>query len=191
MKQLFFDLETTGLDHEKHGVHQLSGMIVINGEIKETFNFKVQPRAGALVSQEALAIANVTVDILRTYKPLQDTYNEFVAILSKYVDKFNKNDKFFLVGYNNASFDNQFLRSWFTANGDKYFGSWFWSNSFDVMVLATPYLAAKRASMENFKLLTVAKACGVQVDESKLHDADYDIYLTHEVYKKVVIVDKV
>lgn len=51
-------------------------------------------------------------------------------------------------------------------NGDKYFGSWFWSNSIDVMVLATPYLAAKRTEMENFKQGTVAKALGIQVDDS-------------------------
>jgi DNA polymerase-3 subunit epsilon len=34
MKLLFYDLETTGTDSEKNGIHQISGKIVINGEVK-------------------------------------------------------------------------------------------------------------------------------------------------------------
>lgn len=37
MKVVFFDLETTGTLVNKHGIHQISGMIVIDGEVKETF----------------------------------------------------------------------------------------------------------------------------------------------------------
>lgn len=43
MKLLFYDLETTGTMYWRNGIHQLSGMVVINGEVKETFDFKVQP----------------------------------------------------------------------------------------------------------------------------------------------------
>lgn len=109
-------------------------------------------------------------------------YSEFVAMLAKYVDKFNKKDKFFLVGYNNAAFDNQFLRGFFLQNGDVYFGSWFWANSIDVMVLASAYLAERRPEMENFKLSTVAKFLGVSVSDDSLHNALYDIELTRAVY---------
>lgn len=35
MKVVFFDLETTGTLVNKHGIHQISGMIVIDGEVKE------------------------------------------------------------------------------------------------------------------------------------------------------------
>lgn len=112
-------------------------------------------------------------------------YNQFVDMLSKYADRYNKKDKFFLVGYNNASFDNQFLRAWFIQNGDKFFGSWFWANSIDVMVMATPYLADQRADMENFKQGTVAKTLGIAIDDSKLHDALYDIEVCKAIYDKV------
>ena len=50
------------------------------------------------------------------------------------------------------------------------------------MVLATPYLAAKRGQMENFKQGTVAATLGIQVDENKLHDALYDIQLCRAIY---------
>lgn len=181
MKVLFFDLETTGTLVNKHGIHQLSGMIVVDGEVKEKFDFKVQPNPKAEIVQEALDVAGVTKEQIMAYPPMGEIYRKFIDMLSKYVDRYNKKDKFFLAGYNIASFDNSFLRAWFIQNGDKYFGSWFWSNCFDVMVLATPYLSEKRAEMENFKQGTVAKALGINVDDSKLHDALYDIEICKQI----------
>lgn len=183
MKLLFFDLETTGTYPGKHGIHQMSGMIVIDGEIKEKFDFKVRPNPQAEILDEALEVAGVTRDQILAYPPMGEVYHQFVdGILAKYVDRYNKTDKFFLVGYNNASFDNQFLRGFFLQNGDKYFGSWFWANCIDVMVLATPYLAAKRAEMKDFKQGTVAKALGIPVEDEKLHDALYDIEICKAIF---------
>lgn len=185
MKLFFFDLETTGTNPAKNGIHQISGEIVIDGEVKESFDFKVQPNPLAIIEQEALDVCGVTKDQILRYTPMFIVYGELTKMLAKYVDKFNKKDKFFLVGYNNASFDNQFLRGFFLQNKDNYFGSWFWSNSFDVMVLATPFLAEKRAEMENFQLKTVAKHLEIVVDETKLHDASYDIFLTKSIFNIV------
>jgi DNA polymerase-3 subunit epsilon len=182
MKLVFFDLETTGTNPGKHGIHQISGQIVIDGVIKETFDFHVQPNPKALIEDEALKVGNVTREQILAYPPMQQVYQEFVSMLGKYVDKFNKKDKFFLVGYNNAAFDNQLLRGFFLQNGDVYFGSWFWANSIDVMVLASAYLATRRPDMENFKLSTVARTIGVDVQSESLHDAMYDIELTKAVF---------
>ena len=182
MKLVFFDLETTGTNPGKHGIHQISGQIVIDGVIKETFDFHVQPNPKALIEDEALKVGNVTREQILAYPPMQQVYQKFVSMLGKYVDKFNKKDKFFLVGYNNAAFDNQFLRGFFLQNGDVYFGSWFWANSIDVMVLASAYLATRRPDMENFKLSTVARTLGVDVQNESLHDAMYDIELTKAVF---------
>ena len=182
MKILFFDLETTGVLPGKHGIHQLSGEIVIDGETKETFDFKVRPNPKAENTQDALDIAGVTKEQILAYPPMETVFTQFISMLDKYADRFNKKDKFFLAGFNNASFDNQFLRGWFLQNGDKYFGSWFWSNSIDLMVMATPFLASKRAEMENFKLATVAATLGIEISEDKLHNASYDIYLTKAIF---------
>ena len=151
MKVVFFDLETTGTLVNKHGIHQISGMIVIDGEVKETFDFKVQPNPKAEIVQEALDVAGVTKEQILSYPAMGYVYGQFTAILNKYVDKYNKQDKFFLAGYNNASFDNQFLRAWFLQ-------------------------------MENFKQGTVAKALGIEIDESRLHDALYDIQVCKSIY---------
>lgn len=186
MKLLFFDLETTGTNPARHGIHQISGMIEIDGVERERFDFKVRPNPKAEVLDEALAVGGVTREQIESYPPMEDVYRDFVGMLSRYVNKFNKADKFFLVGYNNAAFDNQFLRGFFLQNGDNYFGSWFWSNSVDVMVLASQYLLAERPLMPNFKLSTVAAQLGVVVSEDKLHDALYDIYLTREAYHLMI-----
>lgn len=185
MKLFFFDLETTGLYPGKHGIHQISGEIVIDGISKETFDFKVRPNEKAQIEQDALDVAGVTKEQILAYPSMIEVYMKLTRMLSKYVDKFSKTDKFFLCGYNNASFDNQFLRGFFLQNGDQYFGSWFWSNSIDVMVLASQYLTEERPAMENFKLATVAKQIGINTDEGKLHDAAFDIKLTRAIYEYI------
>lgn len=182
MKKLFFDLETTGTMHWKNGIHQISGCIEIDEKIVEDFNFKVRPNPVATIDPEALKIAGVSIDVVSGYPSMQEVYQQFVTMLAKFVDKYDKTDKFFLIGYNNAAFDNAFLRAWFVQNGDNYFGSWFWANGIDVMVMASEYLLERRQKMSDFKLKTVAMEMGIAVDEARLHDASYDIYLTWSIY---------
>jgi len=186
MKLLFYDLETTGVRYWKNGIHQISGEIVIDGESKEKFNFFVRPHESCLIEEEALAVCNVTSEQIKAYPPMQEVYQELTNLLAKYIDKFDKKDKFFLVGYNNSSFDNAFFKAFFVQNNDNYFYSWFWVNSIDVMVLSTLFLMDKRASMKNFKQETVARELGIELDSSKLHDAHYDVWLTKIIYDKII-----
>ena len=183
MKLLFFDLETTGLVPTRHSIHQISGCIEINGEEKECFNFNVAPNSNMEILDDALAISNKTREEVLSYPNMNIVYKKFIELLEKYVDKYDKNDKFFLVGYNNASFDNQFLRQWFLQNNDEYFSSWFWPNSLDVYILATQKFINKRGEMPDFKLKTVCKYAGIDIDESRIHDAIYDIEITRKLYK--------
>ena len=184
-KLFFYDLETTGVKFWKNGIHQISGCIEIDGDVKEEFNFHVKPNPACVIEDEALDVSGVTLEQINAYPDMNVVYNQIKTMLSKYVNRYNKYDKFFLVGYNNAPFDNQFFRAFFVQNNDNYFGSYFWSSAIDVMVLAANHLKSTRHTMENFKLKTVANTLGVTVDESKLHDALYDIYLTRAVYRKI------
>lgn len=185
MKRLFYDLETTGLNPAKHSIHQLAGKIVIDGEVKETFDIKMQPNPKAQIDPEALKVAGITVETLKTYQSFQSGYLQFHKIVSKYVDQFNKKDKFHLVGYNICAFDNDFLRGLFKQNDNMYFGSYFWSDCIDVFPIACMILEEHRTSMENFKLGTVAKKFGIDVKDDKLHDGLYDIELTEQILHKI------
>ena len=184
-KLFFYDLETTGVKFWKNGIHQISGAIQIDGEIKQRFNFKVRPHTKAVIEPEALKIGNVTAEQIQEYPSMEEVFEVMTTMILRYVDKFDKTDKFHLVGYNNAPFDNQFLRAFFTQNGDKYFGSYFWSDSIDCMVLASNMLRDVRSEMINFKQGTVAQHLGIEVEEEKLHDAEYDIDICMEIFNIV------
>lgn len=186
MKLLFFDLETTGLVPTRHSIHQISGCIEINGEERECFNFNVAPNPNMEIEEEALFISNKTKEEVLSYPNMNAVYKEFINLLEKYVDKENKSDRFFLVGYNNSSFDNHFLRQWFLQNNDNSFSSWFWPNSLDVYVLATQKFMKERHKIKDFKLKTVSRYAGIDVDEEKMHDAIYDIEITRKLYKILI-----
>ena len=184
-KVIYIDIETTGLT-EKHGLIQLSGIIVIDDEVKEEFDFRVQPFKCDLISSQALEVTGVKQEDLdkAPYEPPAVVHSRFLELLGRYVDKFDKTDKFFFIGYN-AAFDMQKLREFFQKNNDNYIGSWFWFPYIDVMTLAAQKLKSERHKMDNFKLFTVARKLGLEVDESKLHNSMYDIELTKEVYSRV------
>lgn len=185
-KLFYYDLETTGVRYWRNGIHQISGLIEIDGEVKETFNFHVRPNPAADIDPQALEIGGVTLEMIQGYPGMKEVHAKIIYMLSKYVGRYNKTDKFFLIGYNNSSFDDNFFKAFFEQNDDKYFFSWFWSSKIDVMVLASQFLIGRRHLMENFKLHTVAKELGIEVNEDNLHDALYDIKLTREIHKKIL-----
>ena len=181
-KLFFYDAETTGLLHYKNAIHQLSGMIVINNVIMEEFNFSIRPHAKAVIEESALAVGNVTEEQIMAYPEAYIVHNKILNLLAKYCNKYDKTDKLHLIGYNNRRFDDSFLRSFFDVCGDKYFGSWFWNDTSDVLVLASNYLQDVRKELPDFKLHTVAAYLGIEIDETKLHNAVYDIHLTKAIY---------
>ncbi|MBR2476215.1 MAG: 3'-5' exonuclease, partial [Bacteroidaceae bacterium] len=76
MKIFFYDLETTGTLFWKHGIHQISGAIVIDGEVKERFDLRVAPNPKAIVEDAALQVAGVTREQIMAYPPMGDVYNK-------------------------------------------------------------------------------------------------------------------
>jgi len=185
MIKIFYDVETTGTEPNKHSLHQIAGIIEVDGVIKETFNIYSRPHPKALIDQSALDTCKVSKETILSYPDMQTAKNTFCRTIAKYVDKYDKKSKAYLVGYNNRGFDDKFLRMWFTLCDDPYFGSWFWSDSRDVLVLASEYLEPRRASMPDFQLHTVAKTLGIEVDKERLHDATYDVSLTYQIYQIV------
>ena len=181
MKFIYIDVETTGIECPESGLVQLAGEIEVDGDIIERFEYKIRPFPKDLISGEALEVNGMSREDLRQYNDPSEVFEEFIGILGKYVDRYDRSDKFLFVGYN-AQFDADHLRAWFEKNGDRYFGSWFWHPPLDVMGMASIALMNKRHGLKNFRLTTVAAALGFKVDEGKAHDALYDVCLTKKLF---------
>lgn len=185
MKKVFYDLETTGTNQLTCAIHQIAGFVEIDEEIVETFNIKMRPFEGAEIQQGALDTCGKTAEELMAYPDHREGYRKFISILQKYINRFDTKDKAFLVGYNNRGFDDAFLRLFFERCGDKFFGSWFWPDSMDVLVLACEYLQTRRTGMPCFKQWAVAQTLGIPYDKDKLHDAVEDVRITRQIYRIV------
>ena len=202
---LFFDLETTGIDPEKCGIHQISGAFVVNGKIAETFNYHVKPKEGCLCSEKAMEMAGHTYEEMMAsdeYLPMGEVcdmvFNKIVLYCGGKNEKgyVDWNKKIYVGGYNIHKFDCPFMRQWFIDNGkvihdpktneDKSEWGYLISGEIDVMLLVEPVLMRVRSRMKNIKQYSVAEALGIPVDESRLHEAGYDIELCFAIYKTVV-----
>ena len=187
IKKIFIDTETTGLNPKKNGILEIGCIIEINNSVEAEFVIECSPFKGDEISDKALEVNHIPKDTL--YKRLSpvDAYHDFVSVLSKHVDRFNKRDKFFFFAYN-APFDSNFLREFFLKNNDVYFGSYFFYPPIDVAVLAAIYLGDERARMPNFKLTTVAPMLGIDIDMEKAHGALYDTKIMRDVFYKVMTI---
>ena len=183
--KVFYDLETTGVEVKKHSIHQIAGIIEVNGVVAEEFDIRTRPHPKALIEEGALIAGNVTKEQILGYQDMKDAHKEFKALMHKYIDPFDTTHKAWNVGFNNRFFDDQFLRAWFRQNGDNFIGSLFWADTIDVLVLASQYLIERRSGMPSFKLKRVAKELGLIVEEDKLHNGLYDVKLIREIYRIV------
>jgi DNA polymerase-3 subunit epsilon len=185
MKELFIDTETSGLSPYKNGVIQIAAIFCINGKEVKTFESGINIISTDKIEEAALKANGITREQITNFPEAKVVYSEFLAILDNYIDKFDKSDKFIFYGYN-GRFDYDFLRAWFEKVGkNKFFGSYVHFPPIDIMNLAIDHLKEERHTMPNFKQGTVAEKLGIEIDESKLHDALYDIELAKQIYDKV------
>jgi DNA polymerase-3 subunit epsilon len=177
VKMLWVDTETTGLDPVKNDIIQLAGIVEIDGVVKEEFNIKCQPFDYETISPQALETNKMNVEQLKMFQAPQIAYKQLVSILDKYVDKYNKADKFTPVGQN-VQFDINFLRQFFVKNNNKFFGSYVDYHSIDLMALSGFFTIIGKIKPENLKLGTIAEIMKV---EFNAHDALEDIKATREI----------
>ena len=192
---MFFDLETTGTNPELHGIHQISGAFVVDGQIAETFNYHVKPREGCQCDPYAMQMAGHTYEEMMAsdeYRPMREVFAELLEKIIQYDGGILKdshpdyNRRIFAGGYNIHKFDMEFLRRWFTDSGAPYGIGYYIAEAIDVMLLAVPALMRWRSKMPGFTQEEIAWALGVKIDSEKLHDADYDITVCVEIYRRLV-----
>lgn len=184
LKYCFIDLETTGLDKDRHAVIQIAGIIADGDKPYAFFNHRVRPLDNKIIEAEALEVTGLTRKEIGEYAPAHQVHKDLTGTFGEHVDKYDKQDKMFFCGYN-SQFDYGFLRQWFYDLDDQYFGSWFFTPPLDVMQAALLSLRLHRHEMENFKLHSVAKAMNIPVEEKQLHDAMVDVELTLAIWRKL------
>jgi len=181
-KVLYCDVETTGLNPLIHGIWSLAFLIEINGEVVEKGSYKMQPMKDDKIDKKALEIGGVTEDQLWGFEVNAKIFNEFKLVLESHVSKFNKNDKFYVSGYN-LGFDLDFIGEWFRKNGEKYgFGVYTnWKKIDPLPILHwLDYTGIFR--LPNYKLSTVCAKFGIELDA---HNAWSDINATRDLVKRI------
>lgn len=124
-KVFWVDLETSGLDEDKNGILQMAGLIEIDGEIRNQFEYLVKPAESLEIDNEALKVNNFTHREIQAHDPENLVFKDFGSLLTKYVDRYDSDDKFFVGGFN-VEFDLSFLTEfWYRHNrGNNHLGSY-------------------------------------------------------------------
>lgn len=185
IKKCFIDTETTGLDPQKHGLHQVAAIITDGNGIEiDSIDLKFKP-SKKLIEFSALEKTRLTEDELWNRKNSSLTaFSQFIAFLEKHINRFDKKDKLQFIAYNTA-FDEAFIREWFTSNGNDFFGAYFWNPTICMQKTAAWFIQNHRTSIHSFKLCNICAFAGIDFNEDEAHDAFYDIRKTLELYHKL------
>ncbi len=182
-KLLFLDTETTGLDPFIHEPWQIGFIIEIDGKIKEERLLIGQPIHWDTISPKALEKSNTTVEYLQTLQHPKLFFRELIKIWGKYVNRYDRDDKFTIIGQN-IGFDVNMLVSWFIEFGDKYFFSWINSGTMLDTLDMTRWLRHMGImdNMNNCKLESICERLGIVLTGAH-ESALTDIRATRYVYK--------
>ena len=182
MKVLYFDTETTGLNPFAHEIFQFAAIIEIDGEVVEEVNWRCRPLNLDIVEQGALDVTGMTRAKLDLLHHPRGMVKDIVALFDKYIDKYDKTDKFYPCGHN-VVFDLNFLNNLFQTNGQKY-GTGAYQNwrAIDTRVMANIAAFDGKLDVKDVKLETLCKHFGIEI---QAHDALSDIRATRELFFKL------
>lgn len=184
-KIIFIDTETGGVNPEKAALIQLSGIIRIDKKDVEKFNFFIKPFENSEVNEKALEVQGRTLEELKTDKYVEEkeVYKQFINLLDKYIDKYDKSDKFIVAGYN-VRFDVDILKAFFQRHGNNFLFSYLDSSMLDPLYsIRLLQIAEVLPVLENNKLETWCKHFGIEL---KAHDSLEDIEATKKLIGKLI-----
>lgn len=184
-KIIFIDTETGGVNPEKSALIQLSGIIRIDKKDIEKFNFYIKPFENSEVNEKALEVQGRTLEELKTDKYVEEkeVYKQFINLLDKYIDKYDRTDKFVVAGYN-VRFDVDILKAFFQRHGNNFLFSYLDSSMLDPLYsIRLLQIAEVLPVLENNKLETWCKHFGIEL---KAHDSLEDIEATKKLIGKLI-----
>ena len=181
-KVFYFDVESSGLDSKLNDILSLAYLIEINKEIVETGELFMQPFNYNTINAKALEVNKLSIAQIKEFPTPQETHIELVKLFDRYIDKFNKNDKFISCGYN-VRFDVAFLSEFFLKNNHKYLFSYIDHHQLDVFNLLYILDYKGILNLESYKLENVAKYFGI---EHAAHNSLSDIKVTRQIFYKLL-----
>ena len=184
-KIIFIDTETGGVNPEKSALIQLSGIIRIDKKDIEKFNFYIKPFENSEVNEKALEVQGRTLEELKTDKYVEEkeVYKQFINLFDKYIDKYDRTDKFIVAGYN-VRFDVDILKAFFQRHGNNFLFSYLDSSMLDPLYsIRLLQIAEVLPVLENNKLETWCKHFGIEL---KAHDSLEDIEATKKLIGKLI-----
>lgn len=178
---VFFDLETSGLDFNKHEIIQLAA---IDGETGDVFNEKLDFDLDK-ADPEALEMNGFDVDIWNEEAISQEEacrkFSKFLREHSHLDCRSEKTGKTYkvaaLAGYNILTFDKFFLSNLFQSFGVFLPADY---RMYDIYQMAL----WKWPNLERYKLEALCSEKGIEV--GKFHDAIEDVKATIEIAKLLV-----
>jgi DNA polymerase-3 subunit epsilon len=189
MKILWFDTETTGVKSEINDIVQIAGMIEVNGEIVEEFEFFQKPRSKLTVESKALEVQGKTLDEIMAYPENGNIYKSMWKIFNKHVEKFNPCDKFMPAGQN-VQFDKNFMFALWGQQKNFFLGAYLFGGCIDTLSAAAIAVdiglikqPIDRKGKPSYKLEAIARR--LEVDLVNAHNAINDIKTTRECYLKL------
>lgn len=185
-KIIFIDTETGGVNPEKAALIQLSGIIRIDKKDVEKFNFYIKPFENSEITEKALEVQGRTLEELKTDKYVEEkeVYKQFIKLLDKYIDKYDRTDKFIVAGYN-VRFDVDILKAFFQRHGNNFLFSYLDSSMLDPLYsIRLLQIAEVLPVLEDNKLETWCKHFGIEL---KAHDSLEDIEATKKLIGKLIL----
>jgi len=175
-KMFWFDTETTGTDPERHDIVSLGAIVQIDGNIECECEFSMFPFAPENAEAMALEVNGLTMEEINGYPDPRQAHKDLLLLLGRFVDKFNPKDKMVPCGFV-THFDVAMLRAFFRKCGDKYYGSWFTSCSYDVMSTIAALVGQDRIpTLRDYRLSTILNH--FEIDNPRAHSAMNDIRST-------------
>jgi len=170
-KLLFMDLETTGLDFNRHEIIEIGCLLVDGRSLKviDEYSARVKPEHIQTASKKGLKVAGYSKKKWKDALPLKEVLKEVVKFAPEAM----------VAGWK-VDFDWWFLDVNLKKLGVKH---GFDYHLIDVISIAYIYLRSQKKP-KKLNLRSVARSLGISVDEQ--HSAMTDIRATYEVFKKLI-----